>query len=60
MLTAFPAPAHHRQTLDKPWIAGLKDTGLFASVASQGLPIQTAVAVGVTVRQPLRLPLVRG
>ncbi len=28
----------------------LKDAGLFAAVARDGLPIETAVAVGVTVR----------
>lgn len=45
-------------------IAVLKDAGLFSSVAKDGLPIATAVAVGVTVREgkstaglPENLPL---
>ncbi len=31
-------------------MAVLRDAGLFSSVAAEGLPISTAVAVGVTVR----------
>jgi hypothetical protein len=32
-------------------IAVLKDAGLFSAVAKGGLPIETAVSVGVTVRE---------
>ncbi len=34
-------------------IAVLKDAGLFSAVAKGGLPIETAVSVGVTLRDPM-------
>jgi len=45
------APADKRDTACmQAGIGVLKDAGLFSSVAADGLPIATAVSVGVTVR----------
>ena len=54
--TTMAAPASaagHRPDTDcmQAGIAVLKDAGLFSAVAKGGLPIETAVSVGVTVRE---------
>lgn len=51
-VAAAPASAAPRQDVDcmRAGIAVLKDAELFTTVARSGLPIDTAVSVGVTVR----------
>lgn len=54
--TTMAAPASaagHKPDTDcmQAGIAVLKDAGLFSAVAKGGLPIETAVSVGVTVRE---------
>lgn len=58
---AAPATAAPRQDVDcmRAGIAVLKDAGLFTSVARNGLPIETAQSVGVTVRPGADISRVR-
>jgi hypothetical protein len=50
VVTAPPASAAPDTACMRAGIAFLKDNGLFSTVAKSGLPISTAVSVGVTVR----------
>lgn len=62
--TAAPSGARPDTACMQAGIAKLKEVGLFSTVARSGLPISTAVGVGVTVREgadisrlPATLPL---
>lgn len=54
LVAAVPSAASARPAVDcqRAGLAVLRDAGLLPAVAKSGLPISTALAVGVTLRDP--------